>query len=380
MNILFVGHEMKLNGASMCLLEIIDRLFVRHTITVLTPYNVGEVYEELKSREYIDLIYYPFHLWMEIRPKSYIKWIIKKSKRQAAIFLDIFKSKKLLKTLSEKKFDLVHSNTSVIYFGAYLARHLGIPHIWHIREFGKKDFNFYPIFCEKFTWRYMSKNTQAFIAISQAIKNKYSLVLPIDKIYQIYDGIVIPSYEKTHIFNENKINLLIAARISEAKGQNEAIKVLAELKHRGYQNYYLYIAGKGDITVLTSMPEFKEVKNQVFFLGFVQNIQEIRIQMDFELVCSKSEGFGRITVEAMMLGNPVIGSNTGATTELIKQGINGFLYQKGNISDFADKILMASKVDIYNTMSRNAYHQSRKLYSIENNIQEIEKVYRSVVL
>ncbi len=38
-------------------------------------------------------------------------------------------------------------------------------------------------------------------------------------------------------------------------------------------------------------------------------MKELR-KTDVELVCSKGEAFGRVTIEAMMAGNPVIGSDT----------------------------------------------------------------------
>jgi len=38
-----------------------------------------------------------------------------------------------------------------------------------------------------------------------------------------------------------------------------------------------------------------------------------------------SEPFGMVTIEALASGTPVIGSGSGATPEIIKDGVNGFI-------------------------------------------------------
>jgi hypothetical protein len=59
---------------------------------------------------------------------------------------------------------------------------------------------------------------------------------------------------------------------------------------------------------------------------------------DAVLVCSRMEAFGRVTVEAMLLNKPVIGTNTGGTMELIEEGRTGLTYEPGNAHQLANQI------------------------------------------
>lgn len=59
---------------------------------------------------------------------------------------------------------------------------------------------------------------------------------------------------------------------------------------------------------------------------------------DAILMCSKREAFGRVTVEGMLAGKPVIGANSGGTLELIQDGITGLLYTSGDPKALAEKI------------------------------------------
>jgi glycosyltransferase involved in cell wall biosynthesis len=46
-------------------------------------------------------------------------------------------------------------------------------------------------------------------------------------------------------------------------------------------------------------------------------------------MCSKNEALGRVTIEAMSRGTPVIGFDNAGTSEIIKHAYNGFLYKEG---------------------------------------------------
>ena len=59
---------------------------------------------------------------------------------------------------------------------------------------------------------------------------------------------------------------------------------------------------------------------------------------DVVLMCSRREAFGRVTVEGMKLGKPVIGTKSGGTTEIIEDGRTGLLYEPGQAEELAKRI------------------------------------------
>ena len=97
------------------------------------------------------------------------------------------------------------------------------------------------------------------------------------------------------------------------------------------------------------------VEGQVKFTGPVENPLPIMSSCDVVAVCSHCESFGRVTVEAMKLGKPVVGSRTGGTAELIQDGFNGFLYTVGNYEDLASKLqILLSNAELRNRMGEAA--------------------------
>ena len=79
--------------------------------------------------------------------------------------------------------------------------------------------------------------------------------------------------------------------------------------------------------------------DHVTFMGHVPNGIQVMQSVDIVLMCSRMEAFGRVTVEAMLAGKPVIGARSGGTTELIHENFNGLLYTPGNYLELAEKIL-----------------------------------------
>ena len=62
-------------------------------------------------------------------------------------------------------------------------------------------------------------------------------------------------------------------------------------------------------------------------------------QADASVVTSRCEAFGRVTVEAMLTGNLVLGADSAGTKELLKDGKFGVLYQCGNPESIKQQML-----------------------------------------
>ena len=69
------------------------------------------------------------------------------------------------------------------------------------------------------------------------------------------------------------------------------------------------------------------IEENVIFEGFVKDVEDIYSKFDILLMCSRSEAFGRVTIEAMLRCKPVIGYDVGGTSELIEDRVTGFKFK-----------------------------------------------------
>jgi glycosyltransferase involved in cell wall biosynthesis len=92
------------------------------------------------------------------------------------------------------------------------------------------------------------------------------------------------------------------------------------------------------------------------------------------------EAFGRVTVEAMQLGRPVIGARSGGTTELIRDGETGLLFEVANPTDLAHKIRQVYEDrDLLSVLGAKARAWSEETFTEEATIESYYHLLRGCV-
>jgi len=88
------------------------------------------------------------------------------------------------------------------------------------------------------------------------------------------------------------------------------------------------------------------------------------------LVCSGNEAFGRVSVEALKSGRPVIGTRSGGTVEILLHGVNGLLFTPGDPQALASALsLLAYDAALLKTMSEKAVASMVGKFTMEEQVQ-----------
>lgn len=107
------------------------------------------------------------------------------------------------------------------------------------------------------------------------------------------------------------------------------------------------------------------------FLG-MQDPNRYYATMDAVIVDSYNEPFGRVTVEAMLHGIPVIAADRGANVELIRDGVNGLLFRAGDSKHLAEFIGKAiSTPGLLKRLSEKARIYARDRFDMKIICQEL---------
>lgn len=325
--------------------------------------------------------------FIELRACSY-SWMI--SQNACALekikmpFKDIavkIASCQLAEYIKANHIQIVHENTSACYIGFFAAKMTGAKHVWHIREFMEEDFN-NRIWWKKRAIRMMNQ-ADAVIAISDAIDEKYRKNLKGSNIHKIYNGIVVNDFlnKDKSILMKPTAQLLCVGRICEGKGQRKLIEALGELKKKNITPHVNF-AGSYSENIYKEyhgLAKKLNVERQIEFLGQVDDMKNLYNSSDIFCMCSKCEAFGRVTVEAMLAGNLVIGANSGGTPEILDNGKYGLLFESNDYKDLACKIQYAiensSQMRALAVQGRehaircfDAKYNAEKIYNLYNNI------------
>jgi len=281
--------------------------------------------------------------------------------------------------------DLIYTNSSVIGLGRLAAIIKGLPHIWHIREFGDLDFNLSFQFPKWLSLKFI-KSSSAVICNSTTVKDYYFNPLKNKHIHVVYNGIAARKefikYKsaRSNLDREKTFTFVIMGAISPKKGQETAIRAIADLKRKGL-NTYLIVAGSGNekfVEYLKRLVITLGISEDVEFTGFVEDPYEVYFKSDCLLMCSVYEAFGRVTAEGMSACLPVIGKNSGGTPEIVVEGETGLLYNNfDELVDCMEKI--QNNPDWGKQMGINGWNRAKKYFSIEDYAANVYEIIQSVM-
>lgn len=198
------------------------------------------------------------------------------------------------------------------------------------------------------------------IVLTQEQKRDLSFIESIDN----NKVMVIPHYQNKIDFrgNRKKYTAVSIARYHSAKNLEDAIKVFSEVvKIIPKAKYEIYGYGP-DENKLKEFIEKLNLKNNVFLKGFTTNPIEKFGEATLSIMTSRYEGFGMVITESLACGTPVVSYNTKyGPSEIIRDGIDGFVVQKGNIIKMAECIIeIMNNDEKFNMMSENAQEVSKR--------------------
>ena len=381
MRICFILHSSGKGGAERVNLELIEGLEKKGIQCFAILPSDGPLIKELKKRN-VPLKVIKYKLWM--REEGSPLW-----KRVGRLILNMIKTVPVVRQVKKWKVDVVYSNTITICVGAFAAKLLHLPHIWHIHEFGYEDYRLCFDLGNKIALRIMNQLSDVFIVSSKAVMEKYRKFFPDRKIKLIYYAVCVTNESSCKILKIKKqlqeasgIKCMVVGSLHKGKYQEDAIRAIGKLIDEEI-DVRLYIVGEGQSKYkqyLESLIIRDDLENHVQFLGYIDNSFPVMQQADILLMCSRKEAFGRVTVEGMKAGKPVIGAGSGGTKELIIDHYNGFLYTFGDYHELAEKVkYLCQHPDEARQMGENGKQWALEKFNIEHYTEEVLTVLRRLI-
>jgi glycosyltransferase involved in cell wall biosynthesis len=210
--------------------------------------------------------------------------------------------------------------------------------------------------------------------------------IPEQKIEKIPVGVSEKSFLK-YSFEDIKIKydlrdyILYLGRIHIYKGILELLKAYYVLLKR-YTDIDLVLVGPDDGYLKEIMNFVNDFKlSRVKWLSVLSEEEKYKIisGCKFLVLPSKYELQGIVLVEAMAQGKPVIATNVGGIPDFVKDGVNGFLVNYGDVETLANLMLILLTDDnLREKMGENARITAEE-YQWDKIIDKYEKVYKEVL-
>ena len=294
--------------------------------------------------------------------------------------LNLFVIRKLASIMKKQKIHLVHTDSSTeTFYAGIAARSLGIPLIWHVRVSEH----------EWFLDRLLSFLSTRLILVAEALSSRFKWLKNTQKMVVVYNGIDIEQFDAfpasssiREEFNIGKDTVLLGfiGRIEKRKGPEYLISAM-----KNVDNAKLILVGKGEEGYskrIKSLCKELGVANHIIYAGYRKNIPSILKEIDIIVFPTiRGEGFSRVILEAMASAKPVIATDDAGNKEAVINGITGYIVPTKDAMALGIKIneLTASK-EKREQMGSSGRKRVEEMFTIERNIQEIEKLYFEVLI
>lgn len=211
----------------------------------------------------------------------------------------------------------------------------------------------------------------------------------------IYDGINIDAVKE---FQSMKISqkdasdgcgeIGIVGNIKPWKGQHVLIEAMRLLKP-SFPNLKCLIVGdvssleedKAYFARLNGLVKQYGLEKNVVFTGFRKDIYDIISKFEILIHTSvEPEPFGRVILEGLVLGKPVIATAHGGPLEIITDGINGYLVPPNSPKDLAEKIeYLIGNRDVRQKIGVQAKKLVEESFDMKKNVKEVELLYHRIL-
>jgi len=374
MRILFLDQSGKPGGAELCLIDIAKPYSDRALVGLFAD----GTFKDLLQQNHIPVEVLATQA-IQVRKESSLVEGLKSLAQLAPLITKVVKK--------AREYDLIYANTQkALVVGALASFFSRRPLVYHLHDIlSTEHFSQTNL---RIAINLANRFASLVIANSQASKTAFVQAGGRANLIEVvYNGFDLKNYQN----DESDINKLQQqlglegkfvvghfSRLAPWKGQHILIDALAKCPQEvtailvgdalfGEQDY---------VQKLHQQVAELGLENRVKFLGFRSDIPQLMAACDLVAHTSTSpEPFGRVIVEAMLCGKPVVAAKAGGVMELVEHGLNGFLVTPGEPEELAQVIITClQETEITATIANNARTTASRRFDVAIINQQIAQL------
>jgi glycosyltransferase involved in cell wall biosynthesis len=290
--------------------------------------------------------------------------------------------------IRQKGIDLVHTNIRVGHDREAIvaARLQGVPCVSHIRDF------------EQLNWwdRQLAGLVSAFIYISEAVQKCHLQAgVPRSKGHVVYNAVDISALgspldvtltRKSLGLASHDLVVGIVGRLERWKGHGVFLRAMARVKEAIPRARGVIVGDPVPYDLeyrqsLLSLTDTLGLSECVRFVPFRRDLPAVMAALDLLVLASTSpEPFGRVLIEAMAAGKPVVATGAGAVGEIVEDGNEGILVPPGDSQALADAV-----VDILThpqravKMGQSGLDTVRRRFDMQQHASAVQSIYQDLL-
>lgn len=377
-----------LGGGERSLLELVRRLGARSGFTPLVIVPARGPLTEALEREGVAFEVLPF-------PESFFRMSRGKGLESALLGARSTPGMgaylvRFARLLRSREVCLLHTNAIKCHVvGALVGPTLGIPVLWHLRDI-------LPAGGILAALRLIQRASGArIVANSRATAEGFRA--GDSSIEVVHNGLNPTVYARkpNRLFNsrlgvsEDTPVVGIVGVLARWKGQSVFLRMARRLLDQGVSARFVVVGG--EIYDTASDSGFGQelrlearalgIEDRVLFTGFLRDPVEVMNGLDVLVHASvRPEPFGRVVVEAMACGVPVVASRDGGILEIIEDGKSGLLANPGDESELADAVnRLLTDPALRERLGRAGREEFERRFTSDTYVDGVVRVYQRLL-
>ncbi|UCD84849.1 MAG: glycosyltransferase family 4 protein [Deltaproteobacteria bacterium] len=378
--ILFISHRVGLSGSENSLYTLLKNIDSNKLLPIVVVPGDGPLVEKLSR------------LSIMVYTTQQGQWVGHLGAILGFIFHFPRRFIKMYKFVKNNRIELIYSNTELSPLGALVAYVQGIPHVWHMRMY----LNHIPdlglkLLPARLLFYIIIKLSKYIIANSKIVASQFKGLNTNGKLFVIYNGVdlnnrPLPDVQKLISWEDGKSISIgeieekiisVVGYIGPYRCQEDAINALPIIVKRT-KSIKLVIIGDADqfyLRYLIRLTENLGIRQHVFFSKPIKDILSFLSRCYLVLIPAQVGAYGRVAIEAMSQGIPVIGSDIQGSEEVIIDGVTGYLHRFSDYEDIAEKCTyLLDMPHMRDEMGMNAKKFFEERFTAEIYTKEVENV------
>jgi glycosyltransferase involved in cell wall biosynthesis len=281
----------------------------------------------------------------------------------------------------------VHTNSTKMHLLAgAAARVRRLPVVWHMRDLMTDP--------DARAWlrRAVERIRPEVIAISEAVAAQFE-GMPC-RVRVVPNGIPIERFEpgpppeglREELGLPTDVPVAcVVGRLTPWKGHRTLLRAWPEVVERVPDAHLLVV---GEVAFwedsyadeLRSLTEELEITDRVVWAGFRDDVPEILRLVDLLVLASTDEPFGRVVIEGMAAGLPVVATDSGGVPEIVVEGETGLLVPSEQPEPMADAIAQVlGEPDLARRMGAAGRARAVERFDVRRVARQVGEIYREIL-
>src|SRR5580765_6667442 len=219
--------------------------------------------------------------------------------------------------------------------------------------------------------RNLARTSDVLVAVSPEVRDELveSRIAPHDKFTVIRLGIPKDAFVVGWV-----------GRMTGVKDTGAVLHIVRAARERGVDAVLCMVGDGPDRERLEQLAHDLGIARSTYFVGYQSDVAGYYRLFDAFLLPSVNEGTPVSAIEALASGTPVVATRVGGVPDVVRDGVDGFLVEPGDVEAAADRLAaLARDPELRERLGTAARKDIRERYSVARLVDDVDRLYRSLL-